>query len=103
MSEKPPGPVRARRIFETSLYGPDLDELEAFYRRVIGLERIARFGGRGVALRCGDEVLLLFDPDQSAEADGPVPPHGARGVHGDAREAARVADAPGGLWCEHRD
>lgn len=79
MSEKPPGRVRARRIFETSLYGPDIDELEAFYRRVIGLESIARFGDRGVALRCGDEVLLLFDPDESAETDGPVPPHGAHG------------------------
>lgn len=78
MSQKPPGRIRARRIFETSLYGPDLDELEEFYRRVIGLESIARFSDRGVALRCGQQVLLLFDPAESAE-HGPVPPHGARG------------------------
>lgn len=79
MIDRLPGRIRVRRIFETSLYGPDLDELEAFYRGVMGLERIARFGGRGVALRCGQEVLLLFDPDESAQPDGPVPPHGARG------------------------
>ena len=79
MSERPPAPARVQRIFETSLYGPDLDELQAFYRSVIGLEPIARFGGRGAALRCGPTVLLLFDPDESAAPAGPVPPHGARG------------------------
>lgn len=79
MSEKPTDRIRARRIFETSLYGRDLDELAGFYRRVIGLESIARFGDRGVALRCGQEVLLLFDPDESARSDGRVPAHGARG------------------------
>ena len=79
MTERPPAPVRVQRIFETSLYGPDLDELRAFYQNVIGLEPIARFGQRGAALRCGQAVLLLFDPDESAAPDGPVPPHGARG------------------------
>lgn len=79
MKEKPPGRIRARRIFETSLYGPDLDQLQAFYQNVLGLERIARFGERGVALRCDGDVLLLFDPEESIESDGPVPPHGARG------------------------
>jgi catechol-2,3-dioxygenase len=96
MAQGTPNPVR--RIFETSLYGSDLDELQAFYRRVIGLEPISRFGGRGVALRCGPGVLLLFDPDESGESDGPVPPHGAHGP-GHVAFAASLDELP--AWRVH--
>ncbi|WP_349366281.1 MAG: VOC family protein [Nitratireductor rhodophyticola] len=71
-------------ILEAALYVSDLAEAERFYGETLGLERIARVEGRHVFFRCGQTVLLLFDPAATAEppaADArlPVPPHGARG------------------------
>ncbi len=71
-------------ILESALYVDDLDKAEAFYRDVLGLERIAKVEGRHVFFRCGDGVLLLFDPAATVnppapDARLPVPPHGAKG------------------------
>ncbi|MFN3766092.1 MAG: VOC family protein [Aliihoeflea sp.] len=71
-------------ILESALYVDDLDAAEAFYRDVMGLERIAKVEGRHVFFRCGHGVLLLFDPAQTVkppapDARLPVPPHGATG------------------------
>jgi catechol 2,3-dioxygenase-like lactoylglutathione lyase family enzyme len=75
---QPPG------VLETALYCPDLDAAERFYRDVVGLQVIGRQPGRHVFLRCGEGILLLFNPEATADrtiaADGPaVPRHGARG------------------------
>ncbi len=71
-------------ILEAALYVSDLAEAERFYGEALGLGRIARVEGRHVFFRCGQTVLLLFNPAATAEppaADArlPVPPHGARG------------------------
>jgi catechol 2,3-dioxygenase-like lactoylglutathione lyase family enzyme len=71
-------------ILESALYVDDLDAAETFYRDVMGLERIAKVEGRHVFFRCGQGVLLLFDPAQTVkppapDARLPVPPHGASG------------------------
>lgn len=71
-------------ILESALYVTDLDAAEAFYRDVIGLERIAKVDGRHVFFRCGPGVLLLFDAEATRQAPPPdaklpVPPHGAVG------------------------
>jgi catechol 2,3-dioxygenase-like lactoylglutathione lyase family enzyme len=70
-------------ILETALYADDLDRAEAFYGTVLGLERITRAGNRHVFFRCGDGVLLIFNPAETVKppADGalPVPPHGTKG------------------------
>lgn len=71
-------------ILESALYVDDLDAAEAFYGGVLGLERIARAEGRHVFFRCGDGVLLLFDPAETVKpprpgAKLPVPPHGTKG------------------------
>jgi catechol 2,3-dioxygenase-like lactoylglutathione lyase family enzyme len=49
-------------ILEAALYADDLDRAEAFYGTVLGLERITRAGNRHVFFRCGDGVLLIFNP-----------------------------------------
>lgn len=72
-------------ILETALYVDDLDEAEAFYAEVMGLERIAKVDGRHVFFRCGDGVLLLFDSDKTVQPPAPdarlpVPPHGTSGA-----------------------
>lgn len=56
--------MKAKRVFETVLYARDLDAAEEFYRNVVGLEVQSRFGV-GMAFRCGNSVVLVFDPDQT--------------------------------------
>jgi catechol 2,3-dioxygenase-like lactoylglutathione lyase family enzyme len=71
-------------ILESALYVTDLDAAEAFYRDVIGLEKIALVEGRHVFFRCGQGVLLLFNAEATRHAPPPdarlpVPKHGAVG------------------------
>lgn len=72
--------MRPGRVIETCLYVDDLVAAEAFYTRVLGLETYARVAGRHVFFRCGDGMLLLFDPAQTVKPGMPgIPPHGATG------------------------
>jgi catechol 2,3-dioxygenase-like lactoylglutathione lyase family enzyme len=70
-------------VLETVLYAKDLAAAEAFYCDVLGLEPFAKADGRHLFYRCGDQVLLLFNPDATkvppAAGALPVPPHGAEG------------------------
>lgn len=87
------------RVLETALYVQDLDAAEQFYGGVLGLERIARVDGRHVFFRCGDAVVLLFDPQATAspssDDDGAVPSHGATGA---GHVAFAVKDADIAAW-----
>lgn len=71
------------RVLESALYVDDLDAAEAFYDRVFALPKIRRDGARHLFYRCGDGVLLLFNPAETERPPPPgalpVPPHGARG------------------------
>lgn len=62
-------------IMETALYADDLDAAEAFYRDVFGLEVVRRLPGQFIFFRCGQQMLLIFDPEQSrrADPDNPIP------------------------------
>lgn len=69
---------------ESSLYARDLDATEAFYAGTLGLAVVMRQPGRHVFFRVGGSILLIFDPDATADgpqADSrlPVPGHGANG------------------------
>jgi catechol 2,3-dioxygenase-like lactoylglutathione lyase family enzyme len=71
-------------ILESAIYAEDLDAAEDFYGRVMGLDRLTRAEGRHVFFRCGQGVLLVFNPaatstPPAADSRLPVPPHGARG------------------------
>jgi catechol 2,3-dioxygenase-like lactoylglutathione lyase family enzyme len=71
-------------ILESAIYADDLDAAEDFYTLVMGLERVAKVEGRHVFFRCGDSVLLVFNPAETTKqpqpgAKLPVPPHGAQG------------------------
>ena len=65
-------------IIETAIYVDDLDQAEAFYRDVLGLEVIGKEAGRHVFFRVGEGVLLAFVPEVTLKGDA-LPPHGARG------------------------
>ena len=66
------------RVLETILYVSDLDAAERFYGDVLGLELDSRKAGLFVFFRCGDGMLLLFEPE-AASAGRNVPAHGAKG------------------------
>lgn len=66
------------RILETILYVDDLDAAERFYGDVLGLELDSRKAGLFVFFKCGDGMLLLFEP-KAASVGRSVPAHGALG------------------------
>ena len=70
-------------VLETVLYVIDLAAAEQFYRDVLGLESFSKAPGRQLFYRCGDQVLLLFNPEATSKPPAPdalpVPPHGATG------------------------
>jgi catechol 2,3-dioxygenase-like lactoylglutathione lyase family enzyme len=70
-------------ILETVLYAKDLAAIEAFYHDVLGMQPFAKADGRHIFYRCGDQVLLIFNPVATtvppAEGALPVPPHGMQG------------------------
>lgn len=75
--------MRANGILETVLYARDLDAAETFYGEVMGLELVARSGERQLFYRCGQQMLLIFNPEVTVNPPSPgalpVPPHGADG------------------------
>jgi catechol 2,3-dioxygenase-like lactoylglutathione lyase family enzyme len=71
--------VQPLTVLETSLYSDDLAAAEAFYGDVLDLPLHSRQAGRHVFFRCGDAMLLLFDPAATALEAGDVPTHGATG------------------------
>ena len=70
-------------ILETILYAEGLDEAETFYADVLGLEKVHRDPNRQVFFRCGDAMLLIFNPRETSREPKagslPVPTHGAKG------------------------
>jgi catechol 2,3-dioxygenase-like lactoylglutathione lyase family enzyme len=68
-------------ILETCLCVDNLDAAETFYRDVIGLEFYAKVPGRHCFFRCGEAMLLLFDPEATKAPPGsPIPGHGTTGA-----------------------
>lgn len=87
-------------ILETALYCNDLTAAETFYRDALGLTLIAKQEGRMAVFRCGDGVLLLFDPVVTATATtivagSPIPSHGTQGI---GHMAFRVEEAHLSGW-----
>src|SRR5260370_29088556 len=72
------GGLQLRRILETALYADDLDQGEAFYKSVLGLNLFAKEAGRHLFFKFGDQMLLIFNPARTIE-ESEAAPHGARG------------------------
>jgi catechol 2,3-dioxygenase-like lactoylglutathione lyase family enzyme len=70
-------------ILETVLYAKDLVATERFYDEALGLVPFAKLHGRHLFYRCGNQVLLIFNPEATklppAASALPVPPHGMLG------------------------
>ena len=81
------------RVLETVLYAADLEAAERFYGGTLGLEVDSRKDGLYVFFRCGDGMLLVFEPEAAARGRS-VPAHGASGP-GHACFAVAEADLDG--------
>ncbi|MCD2179845.1 VOC family protein [Rhizobium sp. C1] len=94
------GAARIEGVLETALYAADLHAAADFYGRVLGLAEITHVEGRHIFFRCGQGVLLIFNPDATElpphNPDMPVPPHGARGA---GHACFRVAGEEMGAMC----
>jgi catechol 2,3-dioxygenase-like lactoylglutathione lyase family enzyme len=66
------------RVLETVLYVDDLDAAERFYGDLLALGLESRKPGVFVFFRCGEGMLLLFEPGAAGASRG-VPAHGATG------------------------
>lgn len=68
------------RILETCLYAHDLEAAHAFYHNVLGLRLHSRVAGRHVFFHCERSMVLIFNPEATAEAHpGEIPSHGSQG------------------------
>jgi catechol 2,3-dioxygenase-like lactoylglutathione lyase family enzyme len=84
-------------VYETVLYGSDIDAVARFYRDIVGLPLIQSDPDLLAALRLpGGGVLLIFDPVAAAVPGRPVPSHGAEGA---GHVAFRVEDLT--AWRAH--
>ncbi|HEX6293504.1 MAG TPA: VOC family protein [Herpetosiphonaceae bacterium] len=89
--------MQLQRIIETCLYVDDLAAAEQFYSQALGLSVYSRVAGRHVFFRCGQGMLLLFDPAATQQSGGNIPPHGA---HGAGHVAFAIGRAEIGAWRE---
>ncbi len=88
-------------ILETVLYARDLAAVERFYSGVIGLKVKSLVPDRFVFFVCGQQMLLVFNPDHSRQNDPKIgiPRHGTDGqghVCFRARDKAEIA-----AWRNH--
>ena len=96
MTAQPPAPSA---ILETALYSGDLARAERFWGGLIGLEMVLRQAGRHVFFRCGDGMLLIFDPSVSEVSASPQGPgHLAHGARGPGHMCFAATDAEITAW-----
>jgi catechol 2,3-dioxygenase-like lactoylglutathione lyase family enzyme len=91
------------RVLESCLYAADLNAAEHFYTQVLGLEKHAQENGRHVFFRCGDGMVLVFNPEHTNQVEtivsgAPLPLHGTQGA-GHLAFAVREKDIP--AWRAH--
>ncbi len=71
--------MRPTRVLETALYVDDIVAAREFYGRVLGLAEFSYVPDEHVFFRCGEGMLLLFDP-VATRTQSDIPPHGADGA-----------------------
>jgi catechol 2,3-dioxygenase-like lactoylglutathione lyase family enzyme len=71
--------MKLGQLSEAAIYTSDLDAAKRFYHDVLGLEIVSMMESRGISFRCGETVLLVFDPGQTRLPGAGVPTHGASG------------------------
>lgn len=71
---------RIDRILETCLCVDSLAVARQFYTEVLGLAVYAEQNERHLFFRVGNQMLLLFNPQESSKPLGTIPAHGTHGA-----------------------
>ena len=92
-------------ILETVLSAADLDAAETFYVNVLGFQLHSKVPGRHIFFRCGDQMLLIFNPAETLKGPPPgalpVPPHGAPAASGVGHICFRASGDEITRWRTH--
>ncbi len=88
-------------VLEACLYVDDLEAAEAFYAGVLGLTVHAKLETRHVFFRCGNQMVLLFKPEATADPNLSLRGLGAHGAHGPGHLAFGVSDEELERWRAH--
>jgi catechol 2,3-dioxygenase-like lactoylglutathione lyase family enzyme len=65
-------------VYESALYARDLAAAKEFYRGVLNLQLLYE-SDLMLSFRCGQGVVLIFDPERASRTGRGVPNHGAHG------------------------
>lgn len=76
--------MKIKNIIETCLYAENLKEAEHFYANILKLKLIGSEEGRHLFFKCGEGMLLIFNPNHTqsnqTRVNGDIIPlHGAKG------------------------
>ena len=74
---------RPSGVLETALYVDDLEAADTFYGDILKLEKVGFAENRHIFYRCGQGMLLIFNPAETRIATQEplsVPPHGTSGA-----------------------
>ena len=85
-------------VLEACLYVDDLAAAEEFYGGVLGLTLHSKLEGRHVFFRCGNQMVLLFNPEATANPDLSLRGLGAHGAHGAGHLAFGVGEDEIDSW-----
>ena len=69
-------------VLETVLYAKNLQQARFFYAEILGLDCVQEEKKRHVFFRCGGQMLLIFNPEETVKQHQgglPVPTHGTLG------------------------
>ena len=93
--------MKVSELIESALYVNDLSAAEQFYTEVLGLTPYSRLEGRHVFLRCGQRMVLLFNPEATAISAGGANDAPAHGATEPGHLAFAVPQSEIGLWKQH--
>lgn len=76
--------MKITEILETCLYAENLDKAKRFYSALPGIELLSEEPGRHIFFRCGNGMLLIFNPkhtstEQTEISNSKIPLHGSKG------------------------
>ena len=94
-------PKKLGRVLESSLYVADLEAAQVFYSEVLGLTLHSKLEGRHVFFRCGSQMVLLFNPEATADPDLTPRGLGSHGAHGPGHLAFKVERSEIATWRAH--
>lgn len=94
-------PRQVDHILEASLYVSDLQAAEVFYTEVLGLTFHSKLEGRHVFFRCGAQMVLLFNPEATADPELTPRGLGLHGARGPGHLAFGVTEDEIDVWRAH--